>query len=150
MYVKNFDHTLERQELFLNGKVYKDSSKISIKSQFYFEKKPFTSLKVIKNTGRFVSKSIVERINEFQKDAHIGDHFGSSWTTHWFKIDITVPDEWLDEDKEVHLLWNGKCEAAIYTIDGARLLSAITENVREIYLIKRKGIKDDLKDLTVN
>jgi hypothetical protein len=57
-----------------------------------------------------------------------------------------VPEEWLPEDKEVHLIWNGKCEAAIYTIDGKKLLSAITENVREMYLIKRQGIKNDLKD----
>lgn len=50
----------------------------------------------------------------------------------------------------MHFIWNGKCEAAIYTIDGSRLLSAITENVREVYLIKRKGIKNDLTNKDIN
>jgi hypothetical protein len=58
MFVKNFDHTLERLELFHNGKCYKSDSKISIKTQFYFEKQPFTQLRVIKDTGRVSALSI--------------------------------------------------------------------------------------------
>jgi hypothetical protein len=53
-------------------------------------------------------------------------------------------------DPEIHFLWNGKCEASLWTIDGKRLIQAFTENVRETYVIKRKKVKDDLSDPTVN
>ena len=88
---------------------------------------------------------------EFTEEAKIGDLFGKSWDTHWFLVDIEVPQEWLEKaDAEVHFLWNGKCEASLWTIDGLRLIQAFTENVRETYIIKRKDIKDDLSDPSVN
>jgi alpha-mannosidase len=87
----------------------------------------------------------------FTEDAKIGDLFGKSWDTHWFLVDIEVPEEWLaKEDPEIHFLWNGKCEGSLWTIDGTRLIQAFTENEREIYVIKRKDVKDDLADPTVN
>lgn len=54
------------------------------------------------------------------------------------------------EEKEVHFLWDGKCEASLYTIDGSKMLQAFTENVREAYIIKRQGVKNDLTDPNVN
>lgn len=95
------------------------------------------SLKVIRNTGRVKPTLIAEKLEEFTEDAKIGDVFGKSWDTHWFLIDIEIPESWLDLNKEVHLIWNSKCEAALYTIDGRKLLQAFTENVREKYVIKR-------------
>ena len=79
------------------------------------------SLKVIRDTGRLKATEIAGRIEEFKQEAKIGDLFGKSWDTHWFLIDIEVPQEWLTEN-EVHFIWNGKCEASLYTIDGGRLL----------------------------
>lgn len=104
----------------------------------------------MRDTGRVDPKEIVERLNEFTEPAKEGDKFGKSWDTHWFKIKVEIPDEWLSDEKEVHLLWNGKCEAALYNLDGSRLLQAFTENVRERYIIKRDGIKNDLLDPKVN
>lgn len=39
--------------------------------------------------------------------AKVGDSFGPSWSTHWFKVSIDVPTgpEWVG--KEVVLAWNG-------------------------------------------
>lgn len=60
---------------------------------------------------------------EFTEEAKIGDLFGKSWDTHWFLVDVEVPPQWLEsEDAEVHFLWNGKCEASLWTIDGKRLI----------------------------
>ena len=104
----------------------------------------------MRNTGRVPPSEIAGRLSEFQEDAKIGDKFGKSWDTNWFLVEFEVPNEWLDEDKEVHWIWNGKCEASIYPIDGSKLLAAFTENVREKYIIKRPNIKNDLTDLSVN
>jgi hypothetical protein len=121
---KNFDHTAERLNLFLNGKCFPDEQEISIKTQFYKEKAPVKSLKVIRDTGRVKPAEIAARIAEFKEDAKIGDLFGKSWDTHWFLIEIEIPSAWVEEAKEeeIHFVWNGKCEASLYNIDGSRLL----------------------------
>ncbi len=122
-------------------------------TQLYHHKAPLKSLKVIRDTGRVKASEIVKRMHdgEFKEEAKIGDLFGKSWDTHWFLLDIEVPQDWLETvDPEIHFLWNGKCEASIWTIDGSRLIQAFTENVRETYIIKRKDIKDDLQDPSVN
>jgi hypothetical protein len=147
---KGFDHALERLELFMTGKTFPLTENIAIKSQFYFDKIPVKSLKVIRNTDRVKPSEMASRISEFKEEAKIGDKFGKSWETHWFLIEIEIPEEWTKEDKEVHFIWNGKCEAAIYDIKGSKLLSAITENVREVYLMKRPGVKDDFTDQSIN
>ena len=90
------------------------------------------------------------RLSDFKEDAKIGDLFGKSWDTHWFLVDIQIPEEWLAEDKEVHFIWNGKCEASLFNIDTSVLVTAFTENVREKYVIKRQGVKNDLTDPKIN
>ena len=151
MNYKNFDHTLERLNLFLTGKSYPAEQEISMKTQFYREIRPLRDLRVIRDTGRVKAEEIVGRMAEFTEEAKIGDLFGKSWDTHWFLVEIEVPEEWVSaEESEVHFLWNGKCEASLWTIDGKRILQAFTENVRETYIVKRPGIKDDLQDHSIN
>ena len=151
MNYKNFDHTLERLNLFLTGKSYPAAQEISMKTQFYREIRPLRGLRVIRDTGRVRSEEVAARVEEFKEEAKIGEVFGKSWDTHWFLVDIEVPEAWLQgEESEVHFLWNGKCEASVWTIDGKRLLQAFTENVRETYIVKRAGIKDDFSDLSIN
>ena len=93
MHYKNFDHTLERLQLFLNGKCFPEQQEISIKTQFYHHKAPLKSLKVIRDTGRVKASEIVQKMQEggFKEEAKIGDLFGKSWDTHWFLLDIEVP-----------------------------------------------------------
>ncbi|KAL7753249.1 Glycoside hydrolase, 38 vacuolar alpha mannosidase [Sorochytrium milnesiophthora] len=51
------------------------------------------------------------------KPCKLGDSFGPSWSTHWFKITCTIPDEWRGE--EVRFIWNAQAaEGLIYTQDG--------------------------------
>ena len=42
----------------------------------------------------------------------IGEQFGPIWSTHWFKVDITIPTDWAGE--EVHLLWDSSSEACVW------------------------------------
>lgn len=41
----------------------------------------------------------------------VGQSFGPSWSTHWFRIRSTVPSHWRGE---VHLLWDSNCEGCVY------------------------------------
>lgn len=65
--------------------------------------------------------SIASRLGDFKEEAKIGDLFGKSWDTHWFLVEIAIPEEW-PADGEVHFLWNGKCEGSLYNLAGTKLL----------------------------
>jgi alpha-mannosidase len=51
------------------------------------------------------------------KPTHIGASFGPSWSTHWFRIHLTVPQDMLDRERlEFH--WDANNEGLIWTEDG--------------------------------
>ncbi|KAI1367355.1 glycosyl hydrolase family 38 domain-containing protein [Xylaria arbuscula] len=54
------------------------------------------------------------------KPAKVGDIFGPSWATHWFKVVIRVPKELLDK-KHLELQWDSNSEGMVWTEDGKPL-----------------------------
>lgn len=46
-----------------------------------------------------------------------GKSFGPSWSTHWFKVYITVPEHMRDAQR-LELHWDADCEGLIWTHDG--------------------------------
>jgi alpha-mannosidase len=46
------------------------------------------------------------------RPARVGEKFGPLWSTHWFKVGITIPRAWRGE--EIHLRWNSSSEACIW------------------------------------
>lgn len=50
--------------------------------------------------------------------AHIGDYFGPSWTTHWFKIEVLVPAEWADAHESPVFDFDSSDEGFYYTESG--------------------------------
>lgn len=54
------------------------------------------------------------------KPTHVGESFGPSWSTHWFKIELRVPDSLKDKDHlEFH--WDAGSEGLIWTEAGEPL-----------------------------
>jgi alpha-mannosidase len=51
------------------------------------------------------------------KPAKVGDSYGPSWATFWFKVSLTVPKEWANEEV-IYFTWDANCEAMIWTKDG--------------------------------
>lgn len=49
-----------------------------------------------------------------------GDKFGPSWTTHWFKLDLDVPQVWVEKygHPNIQFEFDLGCEGLIYTISG--------------------------------
>ncbi|KAI9927782.1 Glycoside hydrolase, 38 vacuolar alpha mannosidase [Aspergillus wentii] len=51
------------------------------------------------------------------KPTHIGAEFGPSWSTHWFRIRLTVPQDMLQKERlEFH--WDANNEGLIWTENG--------------------------------
>ncbi|RUP17557.1 galactose mutarotase-like domain-containing protein, partial [Jimgerdemannia flammicorona] len=49
----------------------------------------------------------------------VGESFGPSWSTHWFRVHLTVPAEF--EGQEVQLSWNADNEGLLWTTSGRPL-----------------------------
>uniref|UniRef100_A0A0N5ATD1 alpha-mannosidase n=1 Tax=Syphacia muris TaxID=451379 RepID=A0A0N5ATD1_9BILA len=50
----------------------------------------------------------------------IGLQFGPTWSTCWFQIDITVPDEW--KFKDVVFRFDAQCEALVWNTSGRPII----------------------------
>ncbi|KAK9452234.1 glycosyl hydrolases family 38 N-terminal domain-containing protein [Limtongia smithiae] len=65
-----------------------------------------------------------------------GESFGPSWTTHWFRISIRIPQDgvWLDSER---LEWHWEChnEGLIYNTDGLPLQGLTGDNERPVWPI---------------
>ncbi len=42
----------------------------------------------------------------------VGHRFGPAWSTHWCRVEITIPVAWAG--REVHLLWDSSSEACVW------------------------------------
>lgn len=51
------------------------------------------------------------------KETKVGDAFGPSWSTHWFKIELKVPSNLLKKDL-LELHWDADNEGLVWTEDG--------------------------------
>lgn len=47
----------------------------------------------------------------------VGESFGPSWSTHWFKVHITVPESMLKKER-LELHWDANNEGMVWTEDG--------------------------------
>ncbi|KAI1501770.1 glycosyl hydrolases family 38 N-terminal domain-containing protein [Biscogniauxia marginata] len=54
------------------------------------------------------------------KPAKVGDVFGPSWSTHWFKVVLSVPEE-LRKKHHLELQWDSNSEGLVWTEDGKPL-----------------------------
>lgn len=54
------------------------------------------------------------------KPSKVGESFGPSWSTHWFKVALTVPKELLKKEL-LELHWDGNNEALVWSEDGKPL-----------------------------
>uniref|UniRef100_A0A670JXK1 Mannosidase alpha class 2C member 1 n=1 Tax=Podarcis muralis TaxID=64176 RepID=A0A670JXK1_PODMU len=96
---------------------------------------PLASLSCFETSQRIPYEEAVRQ--EFRL-VKVGDCFGSTWQTCWFKVDLSIPREWTG--KEVHLLWESEGEGMIWrdgqpvqglTREGEKTSYILTDNLKE-------------------
>ncbi|KAI3640540.1 hypothetical protein MIR68_001418 [Amoeboaphelidium protococcarum] len=51
--------------------------------------------------------------------ARVGDKFGPSWATVWFRVQVSIPKGFVEvDDEKIWLRWNSNSEAMIWSQDG--------------------------------
>lgn len=61
-----------------------------------------------------------EAVRQKFKPAKKGDSFGPSWTHHWFRITLTIPESWRGAER-IQLEWDPSCEAMVFDGEGLPL-----------------------------
>jgi alpha-mannosidase len=72
---------------------------------------------------------------EFKK-THVGESFGPSWSTHWFRITIVVP-EYLQKMDHLEFHWDANNEGLIYKEDGEIVHGLTGGGERPIYIFPK-------------
>lgn len=103
---KNWRCTLERAEKFISPQYFSD---VNLYSRLYPKKLDVKSLTHFAAPGRVTYN---EAISEEFVETQVGKSFGPTWSTHWFKVIIDIPEEWSGE--EVHFRWNSASEAMVW------------------------------------
>ncbi|KAL1921492.1 uncharacterized protein VTP21DRAFT_11208 [Calcarisporiella thermophila] len=63
--------------------------------------------------------SFEEAVKQEYHPTRIGARFGPTWSTHWFRVNISIPDDWASEP--VWLLWDSSNEVLIWSAEGIPL-----------------------------
>ncbi|CAN6674546.1 alpha-mannosidase [Trichomonascus vanleenenianus] len=74
-----------------------------------------------------------EAVKNTFRPASIGEKFGPSWATHWFRVQIKVPDSW-PKKQEVLFNWDCGNEGLIFTEDG-RVVVGLSGEERQEWII---------------
>ncbi|KOS18877.1 Alpha-mannosidase [Escovopsis weberi] len=74
------------------------------------------------------------------KETHVGASFGPSWTTHWFKVFLTIPKE-LREEELLELHWDANNEGLVWSEEGTPL-QGLTGGGERIEWIIPKDFRD--------
>lgn len=81
----------------------------------------------VANPGGALKQPSHEDLEAFSfEPTTIGDSFGPTFSTHVFRLDITIPDDF--EGLQVHLLWDCNCEALVLSHDGVPLQGLVGGN----------------------
>uniref|UniRef100_W5LF31 alpha-mannosidase n=1 Tax=Astyanax mexicanus TaxID=7994 RepID=W5LF31_ASTMX len=104
--LKNRRTLLERGEKFISDVYFTDCN---LRGRLYGDTCPLESITVFQTAKRIPYSEAVQQ--NFQP-CKVGDSFGPTWWTCWFKIALKIPEAW--KGKEVHLRWESDGEGMVW------------------------------------
>ncbi|KAJ3105673.1 Glycoside hydrolase, 38 vacuolar alpha mannosidase [Phlyctochytrium bullatum] len=124
---KHRDLTLDRLRIFIQERQYSDVNLRAALTKASTTDGIRLSVYSVPDLKRIPFKEAIK--NEF-KPCNVGDSFGPSWSTHWFKVEFTIPATFKGE--EVSLIFDPKCEGMVWSADGKALMGITgSDNLNE-------------------
>uniref|UniRef100_A0AAX7T0W3 Alpha-mannosidase 2C1 n=1 Tax=Astatotilapia calliptera TaxID=8154 RepID=A0AAX7T0W3_ASTCA len=104
--LKNRRTLLERAEKFISDIYFTDCN---LRGRLYGDSCPLESLACFLTPKRI---TFAEASKQIFDPCKVGDTFGPTWWTCWFKVTLKIPESW--RGKAVHLLWESDGEAMVW------------------------------------
>ncbi|VBB30952.1 unnamed protein product [Acanthocheilonema viteae] len=111
---KNERTTVERVEKFISQDYFKDCN---LRGRLYGRSYPVHVKHCDFGFDIVTFHEAVETLSTRGAEVCIGFKFGPTWTTHWFQVDISLPQNCSSETKFV-LRFDPLCEALLWSEDG--------------------------------
>ncbi|XP_030620900.1 alpha-mannosidase 2C1 [Chanos chanos] len=130
--LKNRRTLLERAEKFISDVYFTDCN---LRGKLYGDTCPLESISVFQSSKRI---PFAEAVQQNFQPCKVGDSFGPTWWTCWFKVTLEIPRGW--KGKEVHLRWESDGEGMVWrdqqpvqglTKEGEKTSYILTESLRE-------------------
>ncbi|KAG0332262.1 Glycoside hydrolase, 38 vacuolar alpha mannosidase [Podila humilis] len=139
--------TLSRAEKFLQADLHPG---INLHSRLYKKKAADTAQLSVYSVPDLKRIPFEEAIaHGFEKTA-VNSVYSPSWSTHWFKLNVTIPAEWAGE--QVELLWDSNSEAMIWSTEGIPrqgLTGGRGDDRRVEYTLARKAKGGEMIELYI-
>ncbi|XP_062998541.1 alpha-mannosidase 2C1 isoform X2 [Elgaria multicarinata webbii] len=124
--------TLERVEKFTSDTYFTDCN---LRGRLFGDTCSLTSLSCFETSQRIPYDEAIRQ--EFMP-VKVGNSFGSTWHTCWFKVELSIPREWAG--KEVHLLWESEGEGMVWR--DAQPVQGLTQEGEKISYILTDSLKE--------
>ncbi|KAG2190749.1 hypothetical protein INT46_003001, partial [Mucor plumbeus] len=111
--------TIDRCSNFTSGGA--NGNDVNLLSQLYKAKtnsEEYISL-LVHSVPDLKRISFEKAIQQEFRPTRLGEWFGPSWSTHWFHVQLRIPNEFVGE--QVQFIWNADNEAMIWSMEGAPL-----------------------------
>uniref|UniRef100_A0AAY4DIJ6 alpha-mannosidase n=1 Tax=Denticeps clupeoides TaxID=299321 RepID=A0AAY4DIJ6_9TELE len=131
--LKNRRTLLERAEKFISDIYFTDCN---LRGRLYGDTCPLERLSVFVSPKRM---SYSDAVGQQFQPCKVGDTFGPTWWTCWFKVSLTIPESW--RGKEVHLRWESDGEGMVWK-DGEAVQGLTKEGEKTTYVLT-EFLKDD-------
>uniref|UniRef100_A0A671UPJ2 Alpha-mannosidase 2C1 n=1 Tax=Sparus aurata TaxID=8175 RepID=A0A671UPJ2_SPAAU len=131
--LKNRRTLLERAEKFISDVYFTDCN---LRGRLYGDSCPLESLASFLSSKRI---PFTEAAKQNFAPHKVGDTFGPTWWTCWFKVSLKIPESW--RGKEVHLLWESDGEAMVWR-DGQPVQGLTKEGEKTSYILS-ECLKDE-------
>ncbi|XP_059952960.1 alpha-mannosidase 2C1 isoform X3 [Mesoplodon densirostris] len=138
--LKHWRTTLERVEKFVSPLYFTDCN---LRGRLFGDSCPVAELSSFLTPERLPYQEAVQQ--DF-RPAQVGDSFGPTWWTCWFRVELTIPDAWVGQ--EVHLRWESDGEGLVWR-DGEPVQGLTKEGEKTSYVLTDKLGEEDPRSLTL-
>ncbi|XP_014636427.1 PREDICTED: alpha-mannosidase 2C1 isoform X5 [Ceratotherium simum simum] len=138
--LKHWRTTLERVEKFVSPLYFTDCN---LRGRLFGDSCPLAALSSFLTPERLPYQEAVQQ--DF-RPAQVGDSFGPTWWTCWFRVELTIPEAWVGQ--EVHLRWESDGEGLVWR-DGEPVQGLTKEGEKTSYILTDRLGEGDPRSLTL-
>ncbi|XP_064578400.1 alpha-mannosidase 2C1 isoform X2 [Zonotrichia leucophrys gambelii] len=138
--IKHRRTALERVEKFLSDTYFTDCN---LRGRLFGDRCPPASLSCFQTRRRIPYQ---EAVAQQFGPAQVGESFGPTWETCWFKVELSIPPAWAG--REVHFVWESDGEGMVWR-DAQPVQGLTKEGEKTSYILTRSLKESEPHSLTL-
>ncbi|XP_049634576.1 alpha-mannosidase 2C1 isoform X1 [Suncus etruscus] len=138
--LKHWRTTLERVEKFVSPLYFTDCN---LRGRLFGDRQPVAALSSFLTPDR---PPYGEATRQAFRPARVGDRFGPTWWTCWFRVELAIPEAWVGQ--EIHFCWESDGEGLVWR-DGQPVQGLTTEGEKTSYMLTDSLREEDPRSITL-